>query len=140
MKLFNFERRWLENIMDTVIPTGGDDRYPLGALDTDAVEIFEQMLLHLPAVTGLGLRASIAFVELLGPMASIKKPARFSRLDPPGREACLHGMTKSSVYLVRQMVLLHKMNACFGWGGDARVHEAIGLNQPPSFVKRETRP
>jgi len=136
MKLFAFERRWFETLLDTLIPTGGDERFPLSALDTDAMELFEEMLLYVPATTGIGLRASIWMFELAGPLLGLKRPRRFSRLDAARREQCLAVLSKSDIYLVRQMVTLIKMMACFGWGADPRVREALGVEKPAKFVTR----
>jgi len=136
MKLTRSEKKWMESILDTLVPEGGDDRFPVSAMDTGAMKIFDEMLLYLPATTALGLRAAVWFVEFAGPAFGGKGLKRFSGLSMEGREQCLAKVSKSNVYLVRQMVLLHKSVAIFGWGGDERVHEAIGLNLPPKFVER----
>ena len=137
MKITGIEKKWLEKILETLIPPGVEEAYPLSALDTDAAKIFEEMVLYLPAGTAAGLRASIFFIELMGPMLGLGRMARFSGLGQDDREACLSGLSKSDVYFVRQMPFLLKSVACMGWGGDERVREALGLNLPPRFVKRD---
>ena len=136
MKITASERRWVTAIMEALIPPGGSERYSLSALDTGAVPLFEEMLIYLPAFTGLGLRAAILFTELAGPWLGLKKAARFSRLSAAEREACLASMYKKDTYLVRQIVLLLKSVACLAWCGDPRVRAALGHNLPPKFVKR----
>ena len=135
MRLFAFERRWLAGMLETIIPAGCSDRYPQSALDTGAPEIFDEMLLYLPAATALGLRGAVLGIELLGPLAGLRKPARFSRLGPAEREACLTALSRSRVYFLRQLVLLLKSVACFGFGGDRGVHDLIGINLPPKFIR-----
>jgi hypothetical protein len=137
MKLSGPERKWLENILDTLIPRGGDERFSESALDTGADRIFEEMILYLSAGTALGLRASLFFIEFMGPLLGLRRRARFSRLAAADREACLSALSKSDTYFTRQMVLLHKSVACLGWAADERVRTAIGLNLPPRFVKRD---
>jgi len=136
MKLSGIEQSWVETIMEAVIPPGKDERYPLSALDTDAVEVFCEMLLYLPPITGLGLRLAVLMVEFTGPMIGLGKAARFSGLGLDEREACLSSLSKKDAYLVRQLVLLIKSVACLAWCGDRRVRSALGHDLPPKFVKR----
>ena len=112
MKLTGIERRWLGNVMEALIPPGGEGVSPVSALEADAGKIFEEMLLYLPASTGAGLRASIYFMEFLAPFLGSRRAARFSSLGPKDREACLLALSKSDSYFSRQMVLLHKSVAC----------------------------
>lgn len=136
MKITRAERGWLEHILETLVPPGVVESLSPSALDTDAVEIFEEMLRWLPAATSLGLRFSVIFIELMAPALVLRRAARFSGLSQDDRVECLTRMSKSDAYLFRQMVLLHKSVACFGWGGDARVKAGLGYDRPPRFVKR----
>ncbi len=141
MKLSGPERRWLRDILEALIPAG-DERWPESAMDAGADRIFEEMVLYLPAGTAAGLRASLFFIEFMGPLLGLRRRARFSGLSAADREACLAALSKSNTYFTRQMVLLHKSVACLGWAADERVRTAIGLNLPPRFVRRdaEARP
>lgn len=137
MKLSGMEKAYLEPIMEAIIPAGGGERYPLSALDTGAVDIFKEMLLYLPLITGLGLRVALAMIEFFGPLLGLGKAARFSGLGPDEREECLIRLSKKNNYLVRQLVLLVKSVACLAWCGDKRVRSALGHDLPPKFVKRD---
>jgi hypothetical protein len=137
VKLSELERGWLKKILEAVIPPGVVHSISPSAADAGAAKILEEMLRHLPAFTGLGLRASIVFVEFLGPVFGLRKAARFSMLPPEQREECLARMSKHDTYFVRQMVLLHKATACMGWGADDRVRQGLGYGLPPKFVKRD---
>lgn len=137
MKLFAFERGWVTAQMEALIPRGGEPRYPWSALDTGAVEVFEEMVLYLPAITAIGLRLAVAGVELMGPRLGLKKRGRFSALSPEEREECLAALSKKDTYIVRQLVLLLKSVACLAWCGDPRVRKALGHDLPPKFVQRK---
>ena len=138
MKLWGVERRIVRAIMEALLPAGGDEQFPLSALDTGAEEMFQEMLLYLPAMTGLGLRAALWLIELGGPLLGLKKRARFSRLSLEEGEQCLAALAKSKTYLVRQFVLLLKSVACLAWCGDPRVRTALGHHLPPKFVQRQS--
>ena len=136
MRLTGIERKWLEAIMESLIPPGTVESISLSAADTKSAEILEEMLCYLPAFTGLGLRASIVFIEFMGPLFGLRRAARFSGLSAEQREQCLARMSKHDSYFVRQMVLLHKATACLGWGADGRVRDGLGYGLPPKFVDR----
>jgi len=136
MKISRMEEGWVEAIMSALIPPGGDDRYPLSALDTGAVEIYREMLLYLPRLTGLGLRAAVVMIEFWGPWLGLGKVSRFSRLGPEEKEECLVRLSQKDAWLVRQLVLLLKSVACLAWCGDQRVRAALGHELPPRFVTR----
>jgi len=104
-------------MMDTMIPPGVEKRFPKAASETGAVKVLEEMVRYTPFVTAIGLRAGIWFIEIMGPLYA-GRLRRFSKLDQAGREQVLNRMYQSKIYFIRQMVLLIKMTACFGWGAD----------------------
>jgi len=126
--------KWLRTQLDAIIPEGGE--IPVSAEEGGAVEIFQDMASHLPALTGMSLHAAVVFVEFAGPLFGLKKTGRFSGLDSEKKTECLQGLSKSPIYLVRQMVMLLKMIACMGWGADPRVRRSLGYDRPPLFVER----
>jgi len=135
MKMHAFELDWTAKMMDAVIPPGVEQSIAKAASETTAVKIMEEMIKYTPFVTGFSLRAAIWFVEILGPIYT-GKLRRFSKLEPAAREQVLRDIYKSKIYFVRQMVLLVKMTACFGWGADPEIRKGIGVTDPPKFVKR----
>jgi len=136
MKMRTFELEWTAKMMDAIIPPGVEKDFPKSASETGAMKIVEEMVRYTPFVTAIGLRAAIWFIELLGPILGAGRWRRFSKLDPTAREAVLGGMYKSRIYFIRQMVLLIKMTACFGWGADPETRRGIGVTDPPRFVTR----
>lgn len=136
MKLTAAERAWFDKAMEAALPRSEDEGLAKSALEAGAAETFQEMLELVPAFTALGLRAGLWFIEFAGPLLALKKFRRFSRLEQTDREACLAGMSKSDVYLSRQLVPLMKMFAGFAWGADPEVRSALGYDRPPRFVKR----
>lgn len=136
MRLLRAEERWLRSELLALIPSEGD--IPLSAEDAGAVDIFRDMLEHLPVITGMSLHAAVVFVEFAGPLFGLKKTGRFSRLVDDQKTACLSALSSSRLYLARQMVMLLKMIACLGWGADPRVRRSLGYDRPPRFVERDT--
>src|SRR5512137_739174 len=136
MKMRNFEREWAARIMDTIIPPGVVDKIPQSASETGSVKVVEDMVKYSPFLPGFGFRAVIWLIEILGPLVASLKPSRFSSLDPAGRELVLNKLYKSKIYLIRQLIILFKMTACFGWGMDPAVKAALGASGEPKFVKR----
>jgi len=135
MKMQAFELEWTAKMMDAIIPPGVENDFPKSASDTGAVKVLEELVRYTPFFTALGLRAAIWFIEILGPLLS-GRLRRFSKLDPAGRVQVLAKMYQSKIYFIRQMVLLVKMTACFGWGVDPETRRGIGVTDPPRFVTR----
>jgi|GEM_PF-2594806 len=136
MKMRAFELEWAAKMVDAMIPPGVEEKIPKSASETGATEVLREMIFYTPALTALGLRATIWLIELLGPMIAARKFSRFSRLDPSSREKVLDAMYNSKSYFIRQMVLLIKMSSCFAWGADPEVMKALGVEDTPKFVKR----
>ncbi len=135
MGLFRAEERWLRSELVALIPPEGE--MPLSADDAGAVDIFADMIDHLPRLTGLSLHATVVFVEFAGPLFGLKKTGRFSNLSDDQKTECLKRLSISRLYLVRQMAMLLKMIACFAWGADPRVRRSLGYDRPPRFVQRD---
>ena len=135
MKMRAFELDWTAKMMDAIIPPGVENDFPKAASETGAVKVMEELVRYTPFFTAFSLRAAIWFIEILGPLLA-GRLRRFSRLDPAGRVQVLANMYKSKIYFIRQMVLLIKMTACFGWGADPQIRQGIGVTDPPRFVAR----
>lgn len=135
MRMRPFELDWTAKMMDAVIPAGVENDFPQAASETGAVRVLDELVRYTPFFTALSLRAAVWGIELLGPLWT-GRPHRFSRLDPAGRGQVLGELSKSKIYFLRQMVLLLKMTACFGWAADPQVRRGIGVTDPPRFVVR----
>jgi len=140
MKLSAAEKTWAEAALEAVIPPGGDVT-PLSANDANSIVVIEDMVGYLPATTALGLRAAVWFFEFgAATVSGAGGFKRFSRLSLGDREAALAKLSHSNFFFFRQMALLMKTMACFGFGADGRVRAALGMDRPVKFVKREARP
>ena len=136
MKLSRAEKTWAEAALEAIIPPGGDVT-PLGANGTNSVVVLEDMVFYLSAMNAIGLRAAVWFFEFCAATfggAGLCK--RFSRLPLADRECAMVKLNHSNFFLFRQMVLLMKTMACFGFGADGRVRAALGMDRPVKFVKR----
>jgi hypothetical protein len=136
MKLSAAEKIWGEAVLEAIIPPGGD-LTPLSANDANSILVIDDMVTYLSATNALGLRAAIWFFEFGG--ATVGGAGwfkRFSRLSALEREQAVLRLSHSGVFFFRQMVLVMKSMACFGFGGDGRVRAALGMDRPVKFVKR----
>lgn len=92
---------------------------------------FEQFEAHFartaPFPMRLGWRAALLAAGWVSPLLIGRLPP-FERLDAAGREAALEALLKSRLYPLRQLGLLLKAVAGFGYGLDARVRARIGYS------------
>ena len=59
MTLFGFERNWLLVIFETIVPSGADERFPVGASDAPMDRFVTDLLARAPHHFCLGRRACI---------------------------------------------------------------------------------
>ena len=136
MKLSSAEKTWAEAALEAVIPPGGDVS-PLSANDTNSVVVLEDMVMWLTPMNALGLRFAIWFFEFCGATCGgVGWFKRYSRLPLAARERAMIKLHHSNFFFFRQMALLMKTMACFGFGADGRVRAALGMDRPVKFVKR----
>ena len=135
MKLKQKEIDRLKAMLDATIPKGGGEGLELSAVETGGVEIFEEMIFYLPKSTATGLRAALFFIEFIAPAFVSFRPRRFTRLTPEKQEDVLYKMSKSRVYLVRNMLLLIKSVACMGWGANQKVRFGLGYTDEPKIIR-----
>jgi hypothetical protein len=136
MKLSSAEKTWAEAALEAIIPPGGDVT-PLSANDTKSIAVLEDMVMWLSGMNAVGLRAAVWFFEFGGAtFGGVGLCKRFSRLPLPDREAAMVKLNHSRFFFFRQMALLMKTMACFGFGADSRVRTALGMDRPVKFVKR----
>jgi len=136
MKLSPAEKTWAEAALEAIIPPGGDVT-PLSANDTKSIAVLEDMVMWLSGMNAVGLRAAVWFFEFGGAtFGGVGLCKRFSRLPLGDREAAMVKLNHSNFFFFRQMALLMKTVACFGFGADDRVRAALGMDRPVKFVKR----
>ena len=141
MILFGFEKRWLLTIFDTVVPSGADARFSLGARDAPMDRFVDDLLAHAPMHFCLGLRFCI-WILTLSPLVAIGRFATFGSLDAAERLDVLRRFAASPTYVVREMPLLFKTIACLGFCGLPDVQSALGIRPvdatPPEWARGGT--
>ena len=127
MNLHGFEKRWLLAIFETVVPSGANERLPVGARDAPMDRFVDDLLAHAPAHFSLGLRACI-WVLSLSPLFVLGRFGTFASLEPVERIALLKRFSESPNYVIREMPLLFKTVACLGFCGLPDVQSRLGIH------------
>jgi len=124
--LYEFERRWLLVVFETVVPSGVDEGMPLGAKDAPMGRFVDDLFRRAPAHFCLGLRACL-WVVMFAPPFVLGRLATFVGLREQERLELLAVMGRSDAYLVREMPLLFKTIACLGFCGLPEVQTKVGI-------------
>lgn len=111
-------------MLDALLPPGGPGALP-GLLETGFEDFEARWSSEAPVPMVLGWRAALIVAGWISPLL-IKRLPPFERLSPEDRTAALEALGKSRFYLLRQISLLIKAVAGFGYGNDPRVRRAIG--------------
>lgn len=127
LRLFAFERRWLESVFACVIP--GASSVPMSAFIDDLVR-------HAPLRVILGARACL-WLLLFAPPFVVGRFRTWIGLDARERLLVLERMRHSNLYVVRELPLLFKMLAALGYCGLPEVHARLELSprdsSPPDW-------
>lgn len=138
MTLSSFEKRWLLVIFETLVPSGANERFPVGARDAPMARFVDDLIAHAPAHFCLGLRACI-WVLTLSPIFVLGKLGTFGSLESAERLALLRRFSASPNYVIREMPLLFKTVACLGFCGLPDVQSRLGIHPvdatPPDWAR-----
>ncbi len=126
MKLSRIEKRWLDAVVDALLPGGCGD-IP-GGKDVGAVESASAVIEESPADVGIALRCGLLMIQLYPMFRNRLKP--FTSLDIDAREATLAYLADHRFYLVRQSVLFVKIVVCSVYGREKTVLQALGCARP----------
>ncbi len=133
-----FERRWALEIFNTILPSGADQRLPLGAADLPLEHLVRDVCARAPKRFVLGFRVAIWLV-VWSPMFVLRKLKRFTKLSSSDRLALIQRLGGSDRYLIREAVTLLKMVACLGYGGLPVIQRQVGYEQvdsgPPAWAQ-----
>ncbi|RME04124.1 MAG: hypothetical protein D6812_04555 [Deltaproteobacteria bacterium] len=143
MKFFSFERRWLLEIFEAILPGETNDRLELGARDLPMVAFLEDFLEHAPWRMRAGLRGALWVVQF-SPLFLLGRPTLFTRLSNDEGARCLTRLGEHRAYLLRELPVLLKMVACMGFCAHPEVQRRIGIprsegEETPPWVERGTR-
>jgi hypothetical protein len=75
----------------------------------------------------LGWIAALKIAAWLSPVLIFRLPP-IDRLEPQAREDALNALSKSRIYLLRQVMLLLRAVVGFGWGATPEVRRKVGYD------------
>jgi hypothetical protein len=134
-----FERRWLLLVFDAVVPSGVDERMPLGIRDVPIERFIEDLFQHAPRHFCLGMRACLWLVMFAPPFV-LGRARTMRGLNREERLLLLERLAQSPRYLVREVPLLFKTIACLGFCGLPDVQSRLGIFPvdvaPPEWMRR----
>lgn len=117
----------LDVVADTFIPRGG--AFELGARDVDLARRIDAFLADESAAVRRGLSSALLVVEWGSPLVS-GRMARFSRLDPDERAACIDALCRSRIGLLRDVYAGLKQLCIFTFYAIDAVWPAVGYDGP----------
>lgn len=138
-RLTRLEERWLAVVLDAVLPIDLEPRLPSAAVRErypDLARRFAGDLYALaPAETRLGLRLAIQ-VAIWWPVPTRLRPLPL--LAREERSLVLERLSRSRIYLLREVANLFKVLACFAVAALPEVQAAMGVARtdpdPPPWV------
>lgn len=135
--MFTFEKRWLLRIADAILPAGAHQRLP-GAREVPLGGLVDDLNRFAPWTLCLAVRAATWIVTWFGPVIT-GRARLFGGLSVPERGRVLEELSRSRVYLIRELPVLLKMVSCLGYGGLPSVQRAVGLTSvdahPPAWAR-----
>jgi hypothetical protein len=142
VRLFEFERRWLLEVFDTLLPSGVGRTLPIGARDVPLAGYVDELVRFAPLDVVVGVRLCLWFL-LLCPLFVIGRWSTFFGLEQDERIEVLDTLKKSPSYVVREIPLLFKMLGCLGFCGVPEVQAHIGVtprdSSPPDWAGGQER-
>jgi hypothetical protein len=143
MTLFDFERRWLLLVFETVLPGSDDRRFPEGPLELGVERYIDDLLRRAPSDFGIGLRVC-TWLVMFAPLLVLRGLRTFAGLSAVERAEFLERLTRSDTYLIRELPMLFKTAACLGVCGLPDVQRRIGIHPvdavPPDWAVRPLAP
>lgn len=117
-------------VLEALLPSGAAPELPFGLFDAGFDSFYEDFRSTADLRLRLGFRAALWTGAWLAPILIGRLPP-ITLHERETRERALAAMAGSRWYLVRQMMLVLKAVACFGYGADAKVREAVGFPAQP---------
>jgi hypothetical protein len=126
MTLRHFERRWLLLIFEAILPGSDDPRFPQGAIELGAARYTDSLLRTAPSDFVLGLRLC-TWLIMFAPPLLLRRCCTFAGLTAAERAELLERLTRSELYLLRELPMLFKTALCLGVCGLPEVQRRIGI-------------
>lgn len=123
MRVTTFEQRRLCAILASILPAAGDSQYPdAGALPL--ARFVDDFFAHTPPGSSIGVRLATWIICVASWLLTARSFLHSTRAQ---QAALLTRMSRSRVYIVRELPTLMKLTAFLAWGGDARVHALLDV-------------
>lgn len=130
MRLWSFEKRWMGDILDTMLPSAPSDIVPTADPDSARVSaFFDSFMDRAPFDAGLGVRAAI-WVITFGTIFWRLKLRMFGQLPREQRTEFLDTLAQSDIYLLREIPTLVKTIGCFALFSGEDTHAVLGAQTP----------
>ena len=113
-------------VLDTLLPAQADPGLPYGIFDAGFDAFYADFEKTAIPSLKFGFRAALFCAAWVAPLLIGKSPP-ITLYDRPTRERALAALASSRFYLLRQMILVLKAVACFGYGADQKVRDAVGF-------------
>ena len=127
-RLSGFERRWFQAMVETILPSGASEQFPLGGQDVPLQRFLADFLRHAPLKIVVGLRATLLMI-FLAPLFMSGMRRTFMALGVERREAAILRMRHSDVYVIRELPVLLKTIGCMAVLGVPEVQRSLGMAQ-----------
>jgi len=140
MRLTSTEIRWMECWFRTILPQDGET-FLLGADALPLRSFIRDYFAHTPAGSSIGIRLASLLLTM---MLCLRKRRRLDRVTRQERNDFLVRMSRSKIYIVRELPMLLKLTAFLAWDGQHGVHRQLGvigpLGQPPHWLTTDDAP
>lgn len=139
MKLTRFERRWLLEMFDAILPSRSHATLTLGAADFPMDRFLDDAEAEAPFEYLLGLRVAL-WVVMLSPVILFYRARPWTWLPREERIEALRRLLHHPVYVLRELPAILKTVACLGYCGVPAVQAQIGFDRvdatDPAWLRR----
>jgi hypothetical protein len=118
------ENRWAEAAFGAIFPSNAHPKLRTGIVELDVPTFLTDLRSRVPYRSALGLRLAIWMVAL-APIFVLHRFRTITGLDPKAREALVGALLVSSIYPVRQLVILLKAIGALLYGRAASVRSVM---------------
>jgi len=142
-RLFNFERRWLLEVIESLMPSDTGSRSSIAASEVPLGRFLDDLLESAPEKFVMGLRACLWIVVLCPPFV-LRRLTTFFGLSPRERVMLMYRLRESNAYVVRELPTLLKTVGCLGLCGLPEVQRRLGIaptdETPPEWARAAGTP
>lgn len=112
-------------VVDALLPSGACPELPLGAFESGFDDFYKEFQDVAPFALKAGFKGALLAAVWVSPLLIGRLPP-FTRLSTDDRERALETLGRSSVYPLRQSLLVLKAVLSFHYGAHPAVRAAVG--------------